>query len=142
MEIDYSKIPQNYVYCMSAHCPEAGTCLRHLATQAVPAATKQFTVVNPEAYLGTDGRRLCYQTSEPQHIALGMRNMLRQVKAGDAALLRAQFIACFGRNKYYRMRNGEHAITPDMQQQVADLFAHHAPYVSVTFDEYCDEVLF
>ena len=71
-----------------------------------------------------------------------MRNMMEQVNMGDSSLLRSQLVACFGRNKYYRMRNGEYAITPDMQQAVADLFARYAPYVSVTFDSYSDEVLF
>lgn len=142
MEIEYSKIPQSYAYCMSAQCPEAGTCLRHLATQVVPVTTRQFPVVNPAAYLDSEGRRTCYQPSEPQHIARGMRNMMEQVNMGDSSLLRSQLVACFGRNKYYRMRNGEYAITPDMQQAVADLFARYAPYVSVTFDSYSDEVLF
>ena len=123
-ELKYEDVPRGWAICPNDGCPRASECLRHRAYTLSPSTEKQRLCVMPGAWLGGE----CSEFAEdsPKLLAWGMKAIFNDIPKWKAAVIRHELFSLFGAERtFYRFRRGEYVITPEQQQEIADLFARH-----------------
>lgn len=133
--IDFNNIPESWVLCQNGHCPKAEQCLRHLACLQAPAHVKRWQCLLPNAI----NEKQCefFQSTGKVRMARGLNNIYRTIDNKKVrSSIRLNLTSFFGsKGSYYRYKNGERAMNPQMQQQVRDIVHQYAPDAEVSFDE-------
>jgi hypothetical protein len=131
----YEKIPDWWALCPNRDCEMAATCLRHQVCMQVPQKYKLWTCVLPNAI--EDGKCRFYQKAEKVTMAQGIAAVYKNVQSREArSLIRYALTAHLGsKGTYYRYKNGERLINPQMQQEIIDIVHRYAPGVEVSFDK-------
>ena len=77
------------------------------------------------------------QIAEKASMARGLNNIYRAIDSKKVrSIIRLNLTSFFGsKGSYYRYKNGERMMNPQMQQQVADIIHQYAPTAVVNFDE-------
>ncbi|MBQ8968190.1 MAG: hypothetical protein IJ064_00445 [Bacteroidaceae bacterium] len=120
----YEDVPALWAVCPNGDCPRAHECLRHHAYTLAPKTEKQHLSVLPQAW--QEGPCTEFAEDRPQRLAWGMTRLFRGIPEWKATAIRHELYDLFGAERtYYRYRRGEYVITPEVQQQIADLFARH-----------------
>jgi hypothetical protein len=134
-DIDFKEIPKDWALCQNGNCPKAGECLRHLACVQAPACVKKWECVLPSAI--NEEECHFFQSAEKVTMARGLNSIYRDVDSKKVRSdIRLKLTALFGsKGTYYRYKDGERTMTPQMQQQVADIVHLCAPTAEVSFDE-------
>ena len=133
-ELNYHDAPHGWALCLQDDCPLHETCLRHAVGHLMPAGTTHHAVVLPAARQG-DSCRL-YVKNERVTMARGMKGIFQNLPAWEVQKLRNSLIACIGsKSHYYRYRNGDYLINPDLQGRIAAIFHAHRPGLLPHFDE-------
>ena len=131
---DYNKIPDRWAMCPQSDCRMAETCLRHQVFLQARLKFKRWMCVlpNPEE----EGDCKSYQKAEMVMMAQGFASIYQNVQSREArAKLRRELTDFFGsKGTYYRYRDGERLINPQMQQDIIDIVHRYAPDVEVFFD--------
>ena len=133
--MDFNNIPENWVLCQNGQCPKAEQCLRHLACLQAPASVKRWKCLLPNA----TNEEQCefFQIAEKASMARGLNNIYRAIDSKKVrSIIRLNLTSFFGsKGSYYRYKNGERVMNPQMQQQVSDIVHQYAPDAEVSFDE-------
>ena len=134
--INFKQIPEWWASCGNSQCKHAEECLRHRAFKEVPQTVTRWACVLPTAI--KDGECGYFQKTEKVRMARGFRNLFKDIKSRDAQhAIRMELTAYFGsKGTYYRYRDGERWMNPELQQMIADLMLSHGVKEVPVFDEY------
>jgi hypothetical protein len=132
---DYEKIPEWWAMCPKSDCTMAETCLRHQVYLQVPQKYKLWRCVLPNAI--EDGKCKFYQKAEKVTMAQGLASVYNNVQSRIArSQIRYALTAHLGsKGTYYRYKDGERLINPQLQQEIIDIVHQYAPHVEVSFDK-------
>lgn len=114
--IDYNLIPQNFLHCCNSECTRAEHCLRQVAFRSLNDSRKEIRILNPRLTPGETCRDYC--TSEPQVFRRGLTHLYDNMTLKTAKNVRATLYTHFGNTQYYRIVNGERAVSPDEQAYI------------------------
>ncbi len=141
--LTHSSIPRTFAHCLAKTCPQKSECLRWKAYELLPADVRQnILFVNPKSVppQGTDCPH--FLKMELLRYAKGMKRILDNVPHTDAIGLKREMLQYFGRNNYYRNRNGERLISPQEQKAIQRMFVSRNLPVEISFDEYVEQYKF
>ena len=132
---DFDKIPERWPLCPKSDCEMAETCLRHQVYLQVPKKYKKWTCVLANAII--DGKCSYYQKAEKVTMAQGIAAIYQNVQSREArSKIRYSLTAFLGsKGTYYRYKDGERLINPQLQQDIIDIVHQYAPDVEVGFDK-------
>ena len=133
--INFDDIPDWWALCPNDDCPLAGDCLRRQACKEAPADVTRWMCVMPGVARG--GACPYYQKAEPVKMARGMNRIYEGVSDPRVrSKLRLAITAHLGsRGSYYRYKDGERLINPELQQWIADLFRSNGVNAEPQYDE-------
>ena len=132
---DFDKIPERWPLCPKSDCEMAETCLRHQVCLQVPKKYKKWTCVLANAII--NGKCSYYQKAEKVTMAQGIAAIYQNVQSREArSKIRYSLTAFLGsKGTYYRYKDGERLINPQLQQDIIDIVHQYAPDVEVGFDK-------
>ena len=122
------------VTCPMASCSRSNTCARYARYQKALAVEEVFSILNPHV-LKIDGNTCPYHlVAEKQLWARGFKRIYNTMPAGNTHY----FSHCtpYAERRYYKAKNGEIPIEPEMQKELLDIFEHNGADISVGFDNY------
>ncbi|MBO4660891.1 MAG: hypothetical protein J5610_05485 [Prevotella sp.] len=116
---------KHYLVCMVDTCPLRDRCLRHIVGRYVEGDSHIVSSVNPH-YPGV-GEESCefFRPNEYVMKKRGMVNFYHDMPGHMEYSIRRHLIRIFGRYKYFEMRKGTRLITPNEQQQIAEVCHLH-----------------
>lgn len=136
---DFGNMPKGFIRCYKTDCKCRETCLRAQATLYTTSQWETITVINPDLATGdTDCNG--FLSTEPVHIAWGMRKLVDCIPHGNAGKLRSQLIKAYGYYHFYRMRRGEDPIYPEEQENIIKLIRRNGGTDLPEFDRYTDDI--
>ena len=107
----------------------------------MPADTLQHNTVLPAARQGNQCR--LFASAEPVQMAYGMKELLPRAAHGEIRSLRQEIYDLFGsRSQFYRFREGQYPVTPEMQARIAELFQRHGITEKPHYDRLAEEYYF
>jgi len=141
INLDFSNVPYNWAVCFNNNCPLAEDCLRHHVAQILPNNTERTTCITPLAL--QDGKCQWFASCEPVTTAWGLNRLYDKVYHKDYAPLKKRIATALrGRSNYYRYNNGELTLTPEEQQQIANIMAEMGYNEPPVFEHYRKELQF
>ena len=135
------EVPTSYTLCIRRECPKAETCLRHVATQMMPAEVQTWSILSPAYLAQTEGECPHYRTAEKVKYARGFVRMMSALTVKQAHVVKDSIVATFGMNMYYRMRRGERLITPTEQEAIYQMLEQQGITTRPEFDDYIEDYL-
>ena len=138
-EIDFEKIPYDYLMCMNNDCPKSSTCLRHLAGLHIQQTAPSMHIINPQWYAELSVRCRFHRPSEKGRYAQGFTRMLESLpkKTFDAVTLKLK--RAFNGRNYYRVRKGERLLSSAEQLKVRNILRSEGITNIPEFDAYVEE---
>jgi len=133
--INYKDIPDGWPVCPNENCPMAQDCLRHQACRQMPATVTKWNCILPSAL--SDGQCKYFRKYEKVTMAKGIAAIYKNVSNRYARTsIRVELTSFLGsKGTYYRYKDGERLINPQLQAEIRDIVHRHAPGVEVSFDE-------
>lgn len=133
--IDFNKIPESWALCPYRQCEMAGECLRHQVYLRAPEHVRKWKCVLPKNV--GNGQCEFFQKAEKVKMARGLNAIYRDVSNKNVrSSIRLRLTDFLGsKGTYYRYKDGERLMNPQMQQQVCDIVHQFAPKAEVNFDE-------
>ena len=129
-------IPNNYTLCIKENCPKANACLRHTATQMMPAEVQTWNIISPANLAQIEGECPHYRSAEKVRYARGLVRMMSALTVNQAHVVKDNIVATFGMNMYYRMRRGDRLITPTEQEAIYQILEQQGVTTRPEFDAY------
>ena len=141
ISFDYSNVPGRWAVCFNDNCPLADKCLRRHVARKMPDNTERTECITPNAL--QDGQCRWFASMETITTAWGLRRLYDKVYHKDYMPLKKAITTLLrGRSNYYRYNNGELTLTPQEQQQIAQLMADMGYREQPIFEHYREEILF
>lgn len=138
-KINFSQVPHQYTLCLRRECAKAGTCLRQLAEQCVPADIQHWTIISPK-YLATlsDTGDDCphYRSSAKVRFAKGFIQILENLPYRQMQTVVSRLTGAFGQRTYYRVRKGERLLSPAEQKRLLQILKKCGVPLPQQFDAY------
>mgnify|MGYP007101857025 CR=1 FL=1 len=131
----FRKKAENYLLCFNDNCALAAGCLRRKVAHYVPDTRRLLNCVNPDYVAKRKGKCEYYQSAEPIEMGKGLTNFYDQIPERTARAIRKQLLAHFGNSNYYRYRNGEYLISPDVRSFIAKVCQQHGWTGELVFDD-------
>lgn len=122
------------VVCAMSSCTRSNTCARYAQYLNSLANADTFKVLNAKR-MKLEGSTCPYHlVVEKQKWARGFRRIYASIPSGKAHY----FHACtpYTQRRFYKARNGEIALDPEMQQRLLDIFEQHGADTNIGFDSY------
>ena len=108
---DYSVVPGGFGHCM-ASCPQAATCLRHIAYEHLPANKAFVRMLVPHIAEQAQGKCKYYCSNAKVRYAKGFTRIIDELSVKQAAAFRERMIGKMGRKNYYASRKGDRLLPP------------------------------
>lgn len=122
------------VVCPMASCTRSNTCARYAQYVKALTCADTFEVLNVK-HLQCEGEKCPYHlVSEKQVWARGFQRIYSTIPAGRTHYFYSR--TPYARRRFYKAKNGEIAIDPDMQQHLLSIFREHGADMSIGFDSY------
>ena len=115
-ELAFSDVPNNFLWCINRQCSKAETCLRQLAERLSPEELISCSAINPK-HLAKFKNECPYFCSNKQ----------------------VRYASNSSRRTYYRVRNGERALSPAEQQNIINILKECGVTFSIEFDSYFED---
>lgn len=135
------KKTKGYVVCYSSKCPQREHCLRWQAAHRVKPDERIVTCINLLRPDTTNGSCQDYRDNKPVRIPKGMIHFYDNMPGKLEREIKSSLIARFTRVGYYKLRNGERQITPQIEREIAEICLEHGWSQPLVFDEYTEELL-
>ncbi len=134
---DYSVVPRGFGHCM-ASCPQAATCLRHIAYEHLPADKAFVWMLVPHMAGQAQGKCKYYCPNAKVRYAKGFARIIDELSVKQAAAFRERMIGKMGRKNYYASRKGDRLLPPAEQKQVRSVLRSLGAPDENCFDGYTD----
>ena len=126
-------IPSSVV-CPMASCTRSNTCARYAQYVKSLAEDDTFEVLNAKR-MNLEGESCPYHlVAERQKWARGFRRIYNSIPSGNAHYFYAR--TPYTQRRFYKARNGEILIEPEMQQRLLAIFEQNGADMSIGFDGY------
>ena len=117
------KAAEGYVVWYKADCSHCEECLHYLVGQHGQTLSRVVKAVNQQNTDIQAGHCPMYKYAGKQRMARGMTHLLTSDMPGRVEKdIRHQLFMYFGRTNYYEYRKGERLISPEQQQEIANIF--------------------
>jgi len=136
--IDYTQVPYDYLMCLHEKCPQAETCLRQMAGQAVPAGKEWLKIVNPNYIATLSGNCSYFRPAATVRYAKGFRRLLGKLPSDTMRAIVSRLIDEFGRRRYYHYRKGELLLSPEEQKITLEIIEKCGIDWQPDFDSYIE----
>lgn len=125
------------VLCPMEACTRSNTCARHARYLKALAESDVMEVMNP-AVLGISTASCPYHlTAQKQRWAKGFSRLYASIPRGNA---RYFYTATpYPTRSFYKAKNGEMLINPEMQSLLLDIFRCHGADMTIDFDAYVEQ---
>lgn len=135
-ELEFSDVPNNFLWCIDRQCPKSETCLRQMAERLAPTSLVQYSIINPKhiASLGSECPYYCPNTKV--QYAKGFLGILENLTAKQARFFAQRIISNSSRRTYYRVRSGERPLSPAEQESIQNVLKECEATVPMKFDSY------
>ncbi len=140
-ELDSLSIPYNFARCLNDQCPQASTCLRHIAGQHPTTDNLYLTIINPTRYPTNGNACEAFKTAVKVHLAWGLKRLLDRIPYEDAVSIRTQLIRQYGKTGYYRFYRGERGLMPKDQAYIKQLFQNKGIQEEPTYQKHTEEYI-
>ena len=100
-----------------ASCPQAATCLRHIAYEHLPADKAFVWMLVPHMAGQAQGKCKYYCPNTKVRYAKGFARIIDELSVKQAAAFRERMIGKMGRKNYYASRKGDRLLPPAEQKQ-------------------------
>ena len=138
-ELAFSDVPNNFLWCINRQCSKAETCLRQLAERLSPEELISCSAINPK-HLAKFKNECPYFCSNKQvRYARGFLGILENLTAKQTHFFINRVISNSSRRTYYRVRNGERALSPAEQQNIINILKECGVTFSIEFDSYFED---
>ena len=138
-ELAFSDVPNNFLWCINRQCSKAETCLRQLAERLSPEELISCSTINPK-HLAKFKNECPYFCSNKQvRYARGFLGILENLTAKQTHFFINRVISNSSRRTYYRVRNGERALSPAEQQNIINILKECGVTFSIEFDSYFED---
>lgn len=130
--------PSYFPVCMVEECGIREQCLRAMIFEDNIEKEEVFPLINPARVMPEEGVKCpWYQSSEPVLFAIGFAQALNSLSKVNYEQCTQYLINKYSKSTFYRWKNGEVALSPELQQMVAEaLHAFGYPEGEVQFDAY------
>lgn len=135
----FTEKAKTYVVCYSNECPMRNHCLRWKLGNYVRRdrmVQDCVNLLNPEAETTTCPM---FRNDQPVLMKRGMKTFYDEMPQKTAYAIRKKLLSHYGTNNYYRMRNGEMAVTPASQQYIGQVCRNAGWMLPPVFDSSCAE---
>ena len=134
------KADEGYTVCYKADCSHREECLRYLVGQHGQTLSRVVSAVNQQNTDVQAGNCPMYKYAGKLRMARGMTKLLTSDMPGRVEKdIRHQLFMYFGRTNYYEYRKGSRLISPEQQQEVADIFQACGGNEPPQFDAYVED---
>ena len=138
-ELAFSDVPNNFLWCINRQCSKAETCLRQLAERLSPEELISCSAINPK-HLAKFKNECPYFCSNKQvRYARGFLGILENLTSKQTHCFINRVISNSSRRTYYRVRNGERALSPAEQQNIINILKECGVTFSIEFDSYFED---
>ena len=123
--------------CPMASCTRSNNCVRYANYLKAISESDTYQIMNFH-HLGIDTATCPYHlVAEKQRWARGFKHMYSTIPAGNTR----GFYMCtpYTQRRYYKAKNGEILIEPEMQRELLDIFKRNGADISVGFDGYVEK---
>ena len=122
------------VVCPMASCTRSNTCARYAHYVKSLADDDTFAVLNTKR-MNLDGESCPYHlVVEKQVWARGFQRLYNSIPSGNAHYFYTR--TPYTQRRFYKARNGEILIEPEMQQRLLAIFRQHGADMTLGFDAY------
>lgn len=135
-ELEFSDVPNNFLWCIDRQCPKSGTCLRQVAERLAPTDLVQYSIVSPKHIASLGGECPYYCSSTKVQYAKGFLGILENLTAKQVRLFAQRLISNSSRRTYYRVRSGERALSPTEQESILNVLKECGITAPMKFDSY------
>ncbi|MBD9145794.1 MAG: hypothetical protein EGP81_09635 [Bacteroides clarus] len=138
-ELTFSDIPNNFLWCINRQCTKAEVCLRQLAERLSPEELISCSTINLK-HLAKFKKECPYFRSNKQvRYARGFLGILENLTTRQTRFFINRVISNSSRRTYYRIRNGERALSPVEQQSIINILKECGVTFSIEFDSYFED---
>ncbi len=120
--------------CPLASCSRIDTCARYATYKKALEEEDTFSVINPQLLKAGGDTCPYHLVAERQRWARGFKRISATIPAGKAKYL--SHCTPYSERRFYKAKNGEILIEPEMQQTLLDIFRSKGADMSVGFDGY------
>lgn len=136
-KFDCSVVLREFDHCM-ASCPQAATCLRHIAYEHLPADKAFVRMLVPHMAEQTQEKCKYYCSNAKVRYAKGLARIIDELSVKQAAAFRERMIGKMGKKHYYASRKGDRLLPPAKQKQVRSVLRSLGAPDENCFDGYTD----
>lgn len=105
----------------------------------MPQETLYYLAVNPSHIVGNENNCTFFSPFHTSIFASVIDHLLDDILHAIAVSIRREMYTLIGRSMYYRIRNKECLLSPNEQNQIADIFLRHGIKFKPTFDKYIEK---
>lgn len=138
-DFDYKLVPSGFIHCFNSQCPQADSCLRHLAAKHSAAGSQFIVIVNPAHFPAEGNKCSNFLPKEKVRIAWGITRLLDDIPYRIARQMRKMMVSHFTKSLYYRYYRKEYGISPDGQRYIRELFRKQGIKEEPVFDSYTED---
>lgn len=131
----YNDTPSEYPVCAHAACPQADTCLHHIAYREFMATAEYLRLINPNRCTPTSACSY-YRNHQPVVYARGFMNFQNKMFPPQYAAFMAKCMERWSRNPFYERRRGSTLLSPAEQAFVLEKLREVGVSEELTFDGY------
>lgn len=131
----YTNIPANYPVCVHDDCPQAATCLHHLAYVDLQKAQERLLLINP-TMCKKDGNCTYYRGNQPVTYARGFTSFQKKMYPEQYQTFMNICLKRFSHNSYYERRRGDYALPPSEQKFILAALKKAGVKEEFKFDKY------
>ncbi len=131
---------KHFLVCYYGQCERREHCLRWIAGPYVPETDGVLTCVN---VMNKEVRKGCcpfYKPDVPVQMKRGFTHLYDDMPKRMGTDIRLELDGHYGHTMYYKYRNGELPINPDMQRHIVEVCRKHGwtaePVYDATTEEY------
>lgn len=131
----YRDLPTDYAVCAHDACPQAATCLHHIAYGQLMATAEYLRIINPSRCTPTAACPY-YRNNAPVTYARGFTNFQNKMFPPQYKAFVAKCTSRWSRNPYFERRRGDSLLSPAEQEFVLQALRDCGVTEEMTFDGY------
>jgi len=131
----------HYLFCFNKDCPRHESCLHWLTGQYADSELTVTTCVNPQNSAVKANMCIHYRENKTVEYAVGMMHILDDIPLIQARSIKRRLISLFSRKRFYEYRNGTRPISPEHQQQIAQICQEEGWTGEIRYDDWLEDYL-
>lgn len=131
-----------YIVCFHDECTRHEHCLRWLVGRHSPSENYMLNCISPIYRKAQEGVCDMHRPADPVTMPLGMVHFYDEMPGRLEVSVKGALISRYGRTRYYRYRNGQLPITPDVESTIRQVCQDQGWTTPLKFDSTVEDFLF